>query len=61
MLYKTLVERYLRYCNTTWGKCGQQLISKLQTLQNRVARVVMEIKYEEADDDLTLASLVNER
>ena len=40
MLYKTLVEPYLRYCNTTWGKCAQQLICKLQTLQNRAARVV---------------------
>ena len=38
MSYKTLVEPYLRYCNTTWGKCGQQLISKFQTLQNRVAK-----------------------
>ena len=57
MLYKTLVEPYLRYCNTTWGKCGQQLISKLQTLQNRAARVVMGIKYEEADHDLLLTSL----
>ena len=57
MLYKTLVEPYLRYCNTTWGKCGQQLISKLQTLQNRAATVVTRIKYEEADHDLLLASL----
>ena len=57
MLYKTLVELYLKYCNTTWRKCGQQLISKLQTLQNRVARVVMRIRYEEADHDLPVASL----
>ena len=57
MLYKTLVEPYLRYCNTTSGKCGQQLICKLQTLQNRAARVVTGIKYEEADHDLLLASL----
>ena len=49
MLYETLVELYLRYCNTTWEECGQQLISKLQTLQNRVTRVVMGIKYEEAE------------
>ena len=47
----------LRYCNTTWVKCGQQLICKLQTLQNRAARVVTGIKYEEADHDLLLASL----
>ena len=38
------------------GKCGQQLISKLHTLQDRAARVVTGIKYEEADHDL-LASL----
>ena len=57
MLYKTLVEPYLRYCNTTWAKCGQQLIRKLQILQTRAARVVMGIKYEEADHDLLLASL----
>ena len=57
MLYKTPVEPYLRYCNTTWGKCGQQLIRKLQILQTRVARVVMGIKYEEAHHDLLLASL----
>ena len=57
--YKSLVEPYLRYCNTSWGKCGQQLISKLQTLQNRAARVVMGIKYEEADHDLLLKSLAS--
>ena len=54
---KALIEPYLRYCNTTWGKCRQQLISKLQILQNRAARVVTGIKYEEADHDLLLASL----
>ena len=32
-------------------------MSKLQTLQNRVARVVMGIKYDEADHDLLLTSL----
>ena len=58
MLHKTPVEPYLRYCNTTWGKCGQQLISKLQTLQNRVARVVMGINYEKADYDLILTMLL---
>ena len=57
MLYKTHVEPYLRCCNTTWRECGQQLISKLQTPQIRAARVVMGIKYEEADHDLLLTSL----
>ena len=40
MLYRTLVEPYFRYCSTTWGKCGQTLLDKLQTLQNRAARIV---------------------
>ena len=57
MLYKTFVEPCLRYCNSTWGKCGQQLTSKLQTLQNRAVKVVMGIKYEDADHALLLASL----
>ena len=57
MLYKTLVEPYLRYCNTSWGKCGHLLSNKLQALQNRAATVVMGIKYEEADHNLILKSL----
>ena len=43
ILYKTLVEPYLRYCNTTWGKCGQQLISKLQTLQTERPELPLEL------------------
>ena len=54
MLYRTLVEPYLRYCNTTWGTCGHLLSNILQALQNRAARVVMGIKYEEADHNLYL-------
>ena len=40
MLYRTLVEPCLRYCNTTWGNCGATLLNRLQTLQNRAARVI---------------------
>ena len=57
MSYRTLVESYLRYCNTIWGKCGHLLLNKSQALQNRTARVVMGIKYEEADHNLILKSL----
>ena len=49
MLYRTLVEPYFRYCSTTWGKCGQTLPDKLQTLQNRAARIVRGVKFEEAE------------
>ena len=39
-LYRTLVEPYIRYCNTTWGGCNTSLLDTLQTLQNRAARVM---------------------
>ena len=32
LLYRTLVEPYFGYCNTTWGNCGTSLLNKLQTL-----------------------------
>ena len=57
MLYRTLVEPYFRYCSTTWGKCGQTLPDKLQMLQNRAARIVRGVKFEEADHNQLLRSL----
>ena len=36
-LYKSLVEPYLRYGNIIWGLCNDNLIDKLQLLQNRMA------------------------
>ena len=30
LLYRTLVEPYFRYCNTTWGNCGTSLLNKLK-------------------------------
>ena len=42
-LYYSLVESRLRYCNTVWGNCGN-LKRKLQTLQNRSARVITRTK-----------------
>ena len=57
MLYRTLVKPYFRYCSTTWGKCGQILLDKLQTLQNRATRIVREVKFEEADHNQLPGSL----
>ena len=39
MLYRSVVEPYMRYCNTTWCNCGV-ILSRLQTLENRAARVI---------------------
>ena len=49
LLYKSLVEPYFRYGNTVWGLCNSILIDKLQTLQNRIARMVTDTSYGEAD------------
>ena len=57
MLYKTLVEPYFRYCSTTWGKCGKTLQDKLQMLQNKAARTVRGVKFEETDHNQLLRSL----
>ena len=57
LLYKTLVEPYFRYCGSAWGKCGTSLIDKLQTLQNRAARAVSKVKFDETDHEQLLKSL----
>ena len=49
MLYRTLVETHLRYCNVVWGQCNDILIGRLQILQNKAARVITKVKCEDAD------------
>ena len=56
-LYRTMVEAYLRYCNNIWGKCGATLIGKLQTLQNRVARIITNATYDNTDNARVLRQL----
>ena len=56
-LYQSLVESRLRYCNTVWGNCGLTLKNKLQTLQNRAARVVTRTKYSSVEPNELLKNL----
>ena len=56
-LYYSLVETRLRYCNTVWGNCGNLLKRKLQTLQNRAARVIARTKYGSVDPETLLTNL----
>ena len=56
-LYRSLVEPYIRYCNTTWGGCNTSLLDTLQTLQNRAARVIANLKYENTDHTKLLKDL----
>ena len=57
MVYRTLVEPYFRYCKSVWGNCGQTLLNKLQALQNRAARVVNGVSFDEAEKNSLLKSL----
>ena len=56
-LYKSLVESYFRYGNTVWGLCNDNLIDKLQLLNNRVARIISNTSYDSADHSLLLIDL----
>ena len=49
ILYQTLIEPYYRYCSIVWGQCCEMLKDKLQVLQNRAARTIARLKYEDAD------------
>ena len=49
LLYQTLIDLYFRYCSTVWGQCGETQKDKLQALQNRAARSIAKVKYEDAD------------
>ena len=56
-LYKSLVEPCFRYGNTVWGLCNDNLIDKLQLLQNRVVRLITDTSYDSADHPLLLTDL----
>ena len=49
MIYSSLIEPYLRYRNIVWGQCNETLKDKLQALQNKAARSIAKVKYEDAD------------
>ena len=48
-LYQSMIKPYFRYCNIVWGQCNETLLDRLQTLQNRAARVTANVSYEVAD------------
>ena len=49
LLYHTLIEPYFRYCSIVWGQCGETLKDRLQTLQNKAARTIANLRYDEAN------------
>ena len=57
LLYKTLIEPYVRYCNNVWGYCNETLLDKLQVLQNKAARVIKGSKFESTNHPVLLKEL----
>ena len=54
IFYQTLIEPYSRYCSVVWGQCCETLKDQLQVLQNRAARTIARLKYEDADHEKLL-------
>ena len=57
MLYHSLIESRLRYCNTVWGNCSSDLKNQLQRLQDRAARIIT--KGYDADNLLAQLGFLN--
>ena len=55
-LYMTLVEPHFRYCDIVWGQRNETLKDKLQTQQNRAARVICNRRFEDVGDHQELLS-----
>ena len=53
LLYQTLIEPY---CSIVWGQCSETLKDRLQALQNKAARTIARVRYEEADHNILLAN-----
>ena len=46
-LYKSLIQPYFDYCAPLWDTCDKALKDKLQILQNRAARVITGVTYDD--------------
>ena len=53
-LCESMIEPYFRYCNILWGQCNETLLDRLQTLQNRAARLIANVSHEAADHNSLL-------
>ena len=45
-IYRSLAESHFRYGNIIWGTCGEVLLTKLQKMQNRAARIITKSDYD---------------
>jgi len=44
-VYRSIIEPYFNYCSLVWDSIGDTLSKKLQTLQNRAARIITGLPY----------------
>ena len=51
-LFKSLIEPHFDYCCIVWGNCNKGLSDKLQKLQTRAARVLLNATYDSNADQL---------
>ena len=45
LVYRALIQPYFDYCCSVWDGLNQTLICKIQKLQNRAARIIMQASY----------------
>ena len=55
-LNMALAEPHFRSCDTVFGQCNDTLQNKLQTLQNRTARVICSRRFEDVSDHQELSN-----
>ena len=57
LIYRTLIEPYVRYCSIVWGRCNETQKDKLQALQNKADRTIAKVKFNDADHTRLLQDL----
>ena len=50
--FKSLIQCHFDYCSPVWSNASKSLLSKLQVLQNRSLRIVMNVDYRHSSNSL---------
>ena len=51
-VYNAIILSHFDYCSLVWDECADYLLTKLQKLQNRAARVITGSSYETNSEDI---------
>ena len=55
------MEPHFTYCSIVWGECSETLKDRLQTLQNKAARTIVQVSCDEANHSKLLAGWLSIR